>query len=328
MKNFQHFIAMSVLSLLTACGGGDTFRITGEIPGTGTQNLNVVYYGDGAFHSTRTASIDGKFMFDGNSRAWTTVYFFNNSRTLIGMVIIKNGENVEARFEPGAIVLTGTKPSELLSEWLGANSEALANADYKAVNASIADFVSQHRDNVASTVILTNYFDVSLEPQLADSLFQLIDSKSRPTYMAEGWSDQVSAAMDSTLGVLPDTLFFIDVKNDLQPILTSEGTLILYSPDVRGRNQTIDRTLKSRLKKQKLDSLSVRFIEINREITDTAMWHRDFDADNLPWRRMWHPFNSASLPWQGVESFIVADSTGTIVYSGSDMEEALATVNL
>lgn len=329
MKRLLYNILIVVLATaFAACGGGDSFRITGEIAGSGTQNLNVVYYGDGAFHHTRTAAIDGKFMFDGNSRQWTTVYFFNNSRVLIGMVIIKNGENVEARFDNNGTTLSGTKPSELLGEWLAANAEALNADDHKVLNASIAEFIGRHKDNIASTVILTNFFDASLDPHMADSLFQLIDPKSRPSYLAEGWTDQVDVALDSTRSVLPDTLYFIDKNNDLLPILTSNGTLVLYSPDLNSRNPASDRQLKERLKKQKTDSLNVRFIEIDREITDTASWHRAVRNDDVPWQRLWHPFNSSMLPWLRAESFIVADSTGAIVYIGSELNEALSHANL
>ena len=42
--------------LLWNCGGADSFRIMGEIDGLGTQNLQVVYYGDGAFRSMRSTA--------------------------------------------------------------------------------------------------------------------------------------------------------------------------------------------------------------------------------------------------------------------------------
>ena len=329
---FYFFSVLLAMVALTACGGGDNFRITGNIPGIGTQNLNVVYYADGAFHSSRTAAVDGKFMFDGNSRDWTTVYFFNNARALLGMVIVRNGENVDASFEQGkpeASVITGNKPSELLGAFLAANGKTLQRGTPAAINSAVAKFVEENPDNMAATVVLTNYFRADRDPKEADRLLQLIKSKARPSSLTQGWTDRLEASLDSTRLTLPPTIEFLDISDSLQPIDTRRGTLLIYSPPVDGhRVLNSDKLLNLRLTKVAMDSAKVRFYEIDRNVTDTAQWKRNVVMDKRPWKRLWHPLNTGLLPFSQGEQAIVVNEEGRVTYVGSNLAEALRHANI
>lgn len=311
---------------LWACGGGDTFRIAGEIPGIGTQNLNVIYYADGSYHATRTAVVGGKFMFEGASRDWTTVFIFTNARSLIGLVIVRNGENVNAKFElnkPSATVLSGTKSSELLSEWYSSGGMALESGNAEAINDAVKEFVLQHKDDLAATAVLTTYFRASDNPDQADSLLQQIDSKVRQGNLAEGWADRIANVLDSARMAFPEPITFFDSGDTVHTLVPDKNILILYSPDKVDRSIASDNLLKEFLQSKASDSIGVRFYEIDRYVSDTASWKTDVRDLRLPWMRLWHPLNSGKIPFGSGESIIVVDSTGTIVYNGLNITDGL-----
>lgn len=325
------FFLISLAALFYGCGGGDSFRISGEIDGIGTQNLNVVYYGDGAIRSLRTAVVDGKFMFDGASRDWTTVYIFSSRRQLIAFMIVRNGESVQAHIDindKSKIKLRGNKPSELLSDWLSKHSLELDSDDSHAINVSVKDFVTANRNNVASTVILSNFFRTAENPALADSLLRIIDSKSRPGYLTEWWVNLLELSGDSTYFHFDPALEFITVTDSLQPAMGHNPKLWVYLPFDETRDNTIDSLINDRLKKIKKDTVGVDFIEIDRYVADTAQWKKSVRNDSLTWRRLWHPLNSLKLPVNDNELFMVADTSGNVLYHGSDIWEAIKTINV
>lgn len=320
-------MSLTLLLLLTACGGGDSFRITGEMKGLPTQNLNVVYVGDGSVHSTRTALVDGKFMFEGSSKDWTTVYFFNSAHQLMAMVIVKNGDNVEVHLQgdnPFDVEMKGNSASEKLAQWLKANGSVIKTGNATVINNAVKTFVEKNRDNLAATVVLTNYYRSEVNPSQADSLYILIDSKVKGGNFNDGWTDQIASAIEKSMQVLPDTLRLIDHTDTLRNIPTRQGLLLLYSPDERDRNTVSDKFLKATLSDTLLvDSLRLRLVEIDRGVRDTAQWKRSVRNDSLPWMRVWHPFNVDAIDLNAGETMMVIDSTGTVIYKGHVTEEAL-----
>lgn len=319
-------LALLALAAVWSCGGDNSFRVTGTIEGIGTQNLNVVYYGDGAVRTMRTAVVDSKFMFDGKSRDWTVVYIFTNSRALIGRVIMRDGESAQVKFEPGntaAIELKGNKPSEQLARWMRTNSALIDSLDHRALNEAVKTFVERNTDNVAAAAILTGFYSRELNPAEADSLYRLIDARYRLPQMTEGWADRLAAAQDTTRLRLPPTVELIDRHDSIVELNTRAGTLLIYAPADLERNKDIDKLLQAAAYKIKADTLNTRIIEIDRYVADTLQWKRSVDADSLPWTRLWHPVNSHIFPVATPRALIVADSTGRIVYNGDDLSAAL-----
>lgn len=331
MSTLLKIILPVICILLTACGGGDTFRVTGEIPDLGTQNLNIVYYGDGAFRNIRSPLVDGKFMFDGKSRDLTAVYIFSSRYSLLGIVVAQNGDNISARFDinnPSQTVIKGNKPSELLSQWLSSNAELLASGESGAINASVKAFVEKNRTNIASTVLLMNYYNTTENFESADSLLKIIENKARPSYLAEGWINMLELAADSSTVTLSQGLEFFTIEDSLMSLPVSGKTLFLYLPSNNLRDSRTDVKLKERYDYVKKDSLKVGVFEIDRAVTDTAQWKKTVRNDSLPWPRIWHPFNYLKLPLQQESSFLVADTAGNIIYNGSDMFAAFKIANM
>lgn len=331
LRKYLIALVTSIAFVLFSCGGGDSFRISGEIKGLGTQNLTVIYYGDGAVRNLRTALLDGKFMFEAASRDWTTVYIFSNSRRLIGLVIAKNGESIQAKFNvdnPAETEIKGNKPSELLSKWIATHAEDLTSDNPVLINNAVKEFVTKNKDNIASTIALINYYHISTNPSQADSLFKLIDTKSRPNYIAEGWSTTLEMALDSTRTLLPTSLVFFDTKDRQIDIASKRDTLLLYLISENNRKKETDDSIAKRLKKLKGDSVRISFYEIDREMPDTFTWKKNVRNDSLTWKRLWHPFNDRKLPVDKDDIFLVTDSAGKVIYHGSDLNSAFKSVNL
>lgn len=331
MKVVKHIVIILLLTCLAACGGGDSFRVSGEIEGLGTQNLNIVYYGDGAVRSMRTALVDGKFMFEGASRDWTTVYIFSSRRALLGMVIARNGENIQLKMnttEPQLLELKGNKHSELLGQWLAQNSEALKSNDATAINLAVKEFVEANSNSIVATVILTNFYRPRENMDEAETLYRFIDSKARPTYLAEGWVELLENARDSSHVRLPEHISFLDAQDSLIEINSRNKTLLLYAPKGDIRKYREDSLLRDRLRKIKKDTLNIAIFEIDREVSDTGAWKKNVRNDSLPWKRLWHPFNASKLPFEEYATFIVSDDEGGIIYNGNDIWEAIKAINV
>lgn len=315
----------ALLVFLTGCGGGDSFRINGTVEGMTTQNLNVIYYGDGSFRSTRTAALDGKFMFEGKSRDLTPVYIFTNSRMLLGIIIIKNGETVNAKFEMGkvgGIFLEGNKQSEQYSKWLRDNAEVIATSDSKGVNEAVKEFIYNNGNSFVSTVLMMNYYRPG-DDEESQELLRMIDAKARPAYIAEGFLDRLTSLNDSTFNELPDTIRLFDTKDTLRVIATHGKEMVLYSPNVTQRDKKIDDNLKKFFEGDTTKKRQTVFIEIDRGIADTAQWKRGVRSDSLPWDRMWHPVTGGMLFPGKKTVVIVADTSGRIIYRGEDISPAV-----
>ena len=333
MRKVLYAILLNVALMVTVagCGGGDTFRITGEIEGIGTQNLNIVYYGDGAIRSFRTAVVDGKFMFDGSSRDWTTLYIFTSRHTLIGVAVVRNGESLQARFDvtdPSKISLKGNNPSELLGAWLSKNADRLTGNDPVATNNAVKEFVVTNKASIASTVALLNWYRADINPGGADSLFRIIDNKARPNYMAEGWVSLLEIQSDSTSRALPTGIRMLDVSDSLQTLDLDGKMLWAYLPVDERRNATTDSIIADRLKKIRKDSADVMFVEIDRYVDDTSTWKKAVRGDSLRWQRLWHPLNVAELPIAKDSIFLVTDPTGHVIYTGNDIWTAIRILNI
>ena len=321
-----HIVLLLQIMFLCACGGGETFKITGEIEGIGTQNLNVVYYADDAIRSARTTAVDGKFIFEGSSREWTLLYLFTNSHSLIGIIPIKNGDNVEAHYNIDNLAeteLKGNKSAQQLAKWLKKEDSLFLSDDTDARNNAVRKFVEENKNDIVATIVLTNYYNAKENPSQADSLYKIIDSKVRMRYITDGWIDRVLRAVAMDEWRLPRPMYFMDQNDSLTDISTLGSTLLLYfSP--KQRDVAIDEVIRDRLYPRLSDTLTVNLFEIDRYITDPSQWKTKSDADTIrKWKKLWHPFNSQRFPVNDDVSFIVIDTAGRIIYSGSDIEKVL-----
>lgn len=329
-------VSIAAVALLWSCGGSDSFRIMGVIEGLGTQNLQVVYFGDGSIKTMRSTAVDGKFSIEGSSRDYTVVDVFTSTRSLVASFVVKNGDHVECALElnnPEAKMIKGSKPSVELMRWIGDNRQAIEAGQTDAVNRSVAAFIGENGENVVSSVLLTRYFDARGREREADSLLRSITQKARMSSLTESYRDGLVFSVDSGLPALADSLWFVGADRrriDVDPT-KHKATFLYFTPQAGARIGSNDNLLKKlteevaekdkgkekdKDKDKKKKTISV--LEIDDINAGIEIWKKEVENDSLPWERVWHPGVSATTALPSRPWVIVADSLGQIRYSGSD----------
>ena len=197
MRVFRYTYLLLSILLLTACGADDTFLVNGTVEGLGTQNLHIIDYSDGAIRTNVSTAVDSKFRFEGNSPEETVVEVYSNARALIGRFVAKNGDNIEVKFrqnEPGFMEISGNKTSHDLLNFL-------AKTPTDSLNSRIFHEVVTHPDRMLSGVLLAYYYDVAANPELADSMINLLNYDFIPYQMTQGLSHMLNRSLHQ-----PDTI--------------------------------------------------------------------------------------------------------------------------
>lgn len=324
-------VSLAAVALLWSCGSSDSFRIMGVIEGLGTQNLQVIYYGEGAFRTMRSTAVDGKFSIEGSSRDYTVVDVFTSTRSLVASFIVKNGDHVECTLElnnPVAKGIKGSKPAVELMRWIGDNRDALDAGRTESVNRAVSDFIGENSDNVVSSVLLTRYFDARGREREADSLLRSIAQKARITSLTESYRDGLVFDVDSGLPALGDSLWFVGTDRRRVDVALSDhkATMLYFTSPTGQRVGSNDKLLKDlvgdqdkdKAKDKGKDKKGISVLEIDDINAGVEAWQKEVERDSLPWERVWHPGVSSTMALPTRPWVVVADSLGRVVYSGPD----------
>lgn len=349
---FGVFCAAVVAVMLTGCGSGPEFRVDGLVKGLGTQNLQMVYYADGAFQQVSAPAIDGKFQAIGRTDGPTMVWVYNNAGSLVGRFIADGGDALNVEFSvtnPLEIKVKGNDESELLAKFITDNATLLAKvnrasqnssgstrattADQFALNDAVARFVRRNSGSAAAAAVLTEFFwlDESTRAQAVE-LLEMIDEDERPENIVRSFSytlaeteypDSLLTARHSPLRRGMRLVSDRGRGHDSLSVRNSPRTLLIFSDEHSRRSDSVSnlvRTLSARA--------GVRLADISFD-GDTVTWRRSIgDAGDSPLLRFWAQ-GAASTP--GIEPlrvgrlpfFVVCDSTARILYRGSSSSAAL-----
>ncbi len=327
LKKFLLIISVAACIVMTGCGNGETFTISGIVNGAGTQNLRIGYVDNGTAVNNITVAVDGKFRYEGSASQPIVVSIFSSSRKLIGCVYVKNGDAIEGEWDidkPYEAKVKGNSESSDWAEFLKENSAAFDSDDYKATNEAIGKYVESHKDNVVSTLLMiTNYNTIANEHK-ADSLFNLIDPTARPDALVASYR-QMLTDMDAemmTRKLLPLNLYAgEDSTITLRP--TKQSVALLYFSGVEDRGGVVPklRRLTNDYPEKRLRIIDISFAP------DTTAWRNSTRRDSASWDECWavgatgnKAIEYLSIP--RTPYFVVADSTGTQLYRGSSIVEA------
>jgi len=325
--------------LLTSCGSDGTFRINGEIEGYGTGNLRIVYMHRGTLQNVTATAIDGKFSMSGRTSEPVLARLYTGNGRLIGAFIADDGETIEAHFKlgsPSATKLDGNSDSERLADFLHEHADDVDNARHKPLNAAIANYVRSNPDRYTSGALMTAYFHTPGHEAEALELIGLLSDDVASSTSARGLADML-LPMASPLDSLSLNSFRIFMAADsaitVNPANTSVSLLMLIKAETR-TSDSLKASLTRLAPLAKADKLQV--IDISAD-HDTAAWQESLrqlaKADSTATRknkflkRGWTPdpygiaglehVPVAALPW-----FIVADSTGSVLYRGRSLSAA------
>lgn len=328
MKIRNIIILAFTMCLAVACGSDDSFRVMATVDGLGTQNVRAVYRSGGRVNVVPAVALDGKFQFSGNSAQPVLIDLYTGSRSLIGSLVVSNGETVEVSFklnEPGYMTAKGDKISEQMARFKTANSEAINNGDDITVNNAVARYVADNLKNPAAAYIVMSMYNPSIDPSTADSLLTAIDPKARPAGdLVSSFRETLALGLDTLPTFSPVRLYTTGDSMTTIAAAGSRGVLLAFSGVADGEPHD---SLVSRLNVLH-DSLKtrVRVVELST-VADTAAWHGQIDNVKPRYTRCWMPGGVSSpaldriavrrLPW-----YVAADSTGSILYAGPQLNAA------
>lgn len=297
-----------------SCSDSGSFKVTGTVEGLGTQNLHVVYRDGNMLRSITAPAVDSKFEFQGNSPAETVVEVFNSLRAPIGCFVVKNGETVDITLKANDFLYlkaSGDKTSEKLADFLAKNRG-------DSLNASIASTVAAHPADFLSAVLLTCYYDCGADPDGAAELVDTLDYDKIPPILTAGLREMLSRLTSPPS--VPDMrlICFADSMATVTPCDTAP-TFYYFN----NSNSLADSIV------ELFDSIPSR-VRLVHVLTapDSLRWSKVVAA--LPERTisLWAPGGASEKEISGLNItsmpfIIVADSTGTPIYRGAVMTEAV-----
>lgn len=319
-------LVFTLALLFSSCGGGNEFRINGEIENFGTGNLRLVFYSRDAVRSVTATAVDGKFMAISHSPRPTVVRFYNSPGKLIGSVIIENGQTVEVKFDaadPTAMTVSGNRESERLAQFLKENSQAIKNNDTPAINSAVEEIVEKNPKWMLSGMLMTDYYDSRPDPQKALAMIASMQPEVVRDMQLAPLRQQIlplALSVDS-LSIPAITLFTQD--DTLRTFSTSDNTntLLMFTKAEHRESDSINDALTDLTSPESTRTIAI--IDISAD-PDTAAWHKSIGGLSFTSPSLTHTWSLSPATITGIEPiplssypwFILTDSTGTPLYSG------------
>lgn len=323
-------ILISVVSLLAvACGKDKFFIIECTIEGAGSQAVIATYYAAGGLKREFVAAVDGKAVVRGESAVPTLVIVTMSDGSPIAMLVAQDGDKIAFTTgidDPLSIRYTdANEASGQIGQWIADNADALRRADAAAINDAVAAFVTKNPGKIASTALLTGYFQSEGYESQADSLFSIIDIKARPVEVVQGFNTVLSAQLSAGATAEMPVITLYDESDStitVNPIRRSATLLCFLSDSPAGRD-SVAMCLRSLMERYPKRLMAV---EISCA-PDSASWRHSIGSDTVAWSRTWLPASVASpevvsLSVPRIPYFIVADSTRSQIYRGTSVANA------
>ena len=332
-KLFTIFASLWLL-LLSACSESGQFRINGIVDGFGTGNLRLIYLSGGSVRSVTATAVDGKFMALAQADHPTLIRIYTSQGAVIGRLIVEPGQTVDLRInttDPADMEVEGSKESERLAEFLAKNAKAVRDHDTAALNAAIVKEINDPPDRLLSGALLTDFYDprgretevLKLIAALRPEVVRNLEMPSYRELLAP-----LTVPLDSISIPLEFKLF--STSDSIEPVRISRAAanLIIIADASQRSADSITSALSTLTPGRSASDLAIISISTDR---DTAAWHsaiRQNPGDPSPLiSRYWSPAPysipalagaaPASTPW-----FIVADSTGAVLYRGPSVSRA------
>ena len=327
--------AMAAAIILVACGADKEFRIDGRIDGFGTGNLRLVYYNGEGVQSMAATAVDGRFMVTGRLNKPAMMRIYTNNGVVVGRLVIEPGETVKAVFnltDPFNIKLEGNDDSQRYARFITDNADVIKSGDRSAINAAIDKYVVSNLNRAVSGLLIADYYDSNGYEERALELINQLGRDARNTAALDGLRDMLqslSYPLDS-LRLEPFRLFGQwDSLSSIDPGRVALTVISLTTAENRGAD-SIDAAIS--LIRNGKQHRKVQFADISCD-TDTSTWKQslrqlaDSGKTSADIRRFWTPsaYNLEvfeNMPVRRVPWFVVADSTGRVLYRGSSVAEA------
>ena len=326
--------------LLCACGSDNTFRINGKVDNFGTGNLRVVYYSRGAVQSVVAPAVDGQFNMVGNLDKDAVARIYTGRGLLLGQMVVRPGDMIEAQFDaadPLNMNLDGNDDSKRLSAFISKHADLIRNGDSEGLNNAIAAYVRDNRKRKVSGVLMSDYFAVAGHEREAVELIGELDDAVVTVASLDGIRYLISGSvmpLDS-LRIGPVTLLGTD--NTLIDVDAADKALTFMM--ITDKSSRLSDSVGAALAvlRPAVRKGTLQIVDVACD-ADTLIWHNSLaslpePADSAGGNRAPGEIRGWTLsPYtlQGLEQvtvnyipwFIVADSTGAVLYRGPSVAQA------
>lgn len=356
---FKAFNRLMALLLLLMAGGcvKNEFTLEFRLPENVNYTYSLFYYGSdrggGVTVDAAVAVSAGKGALQGITRYPTVVYIYYGSKDIPACIVYaERGDKIvlEGKSEnPEDWNVTGNKVNGAISEFRRENagligeasksSEGAKPAIHRRLNAAVKRYVEAHKDNVASLIILTTYYDASVDSEGFLRLLNLLQKNGVPedgstimnviSRQDMLTSTRIAPASKLEGGDRVKDMVVKSYERNLDTLRASSGKkpllIYLWRRDDAERQADID-SLK-RLVKWRGDSAAMPIADICLD-SDSASWTYALKGDTL--RQVlhaWMPRGAADealmrLGVAGSPWWVVIGPDGRLILSGADREEA------
>ena len=321
---FRIILAAVTALFVTGCGTDKEFRVNGRIDGFGTGNLRLVYYNGDGVQSLAATAVDGRFMVTGRLDKEAFIRVYTNNGAVVGRLIVAPGETVEATFnlsDPTKMKFDGNDNSKRLAKFVEANADI------------IEKYVGDNKNRAVAGVLLADYYTPEGYETRALEMINSLDRDARNTAALDGLRDMLLSVTvpDDSITLTPVRIFGPgDSLSSIDPAAKRMTLLTFTDTDSRMTDSVVSSL--ERIVTANGDSITIADIACD---PDTATWKRSLrDIERLERgvkgvRHYWtpSPFNLPQLekmPVRRLPWFILADSTGRIIYRGSSVSLARA----
>ena len=324
MNRITHLILIALTATLLAACSSDSFKVDGEIANLDGTTIRVIFQSDSDVVDEQV-NVDkkGHFTFTGAAAQPALVSILDNKGETMATVVAVNGDHLKLKGDAGKPMGIKVKGNKVNEEWqLFRDEHAVFYTDKNPsrLNAAIEKYVHDHPDDLLSTVLLVaDYSDYS-DGDKMDKIFKSIDIKVRP----ESLTQAVVSNTRKKKGALPRlmTLNLIKHGAGFEEIkLTDRVTILAMWANPQPNRQELATKIRGIIEPS--DS-KIDVIDILTE-SDTLKWHKTIAGED--WLHYWAPggpleqgiqlLGITTMPW-----FAVTDSTGLVVYSGPNFDEA------
>lgn len=319
-------------SLLTGCGSADSFTVDGQIAEGGTSTVELTYYADGAVKRSSVSAHDGKFRLEGTASSPALGFITIAGSNPVAAIVVSDGDDIECEISRDNAMwkAKGNKASELLARFSSDNSDIIAAGNYKEINSRVAEYVRAHPDETGAAALLVTRFYSRGNEFLADSLAGLIDPDVRTPGVMQNFMASLSSQLTAETRANLSAMALFERRDTTIRFTPSRQTVALFA--FVGTERQMRDSVVPRLRElsAKWPERRCRVIEVSLA-QDSSTWKHSVARDSATWIQAWAPGTVAASSFRRLAVsrnpfFIVADSLGKQLFRGSEISDAVTTV--
>ena len=327
MRKLFTILTLTILIVLSGCGGDEGFVIKCDIKGLDTRGLEMVYMTRHGLSKASFHPVDGKVELRGASRQPTLVEVFTLDGELLFTCVASDGDRMKLKMtldDPTSLTITGQDATRDYTAFITQHDSILTHGSDAEVNRMIAESVRSNPSSMASTLLMVTRFRSAGHELEADSLMSEILPEARPallsSFYASAIGEQVATSARGEVRSFTLRIGRTATGRDttVRYIPSQQSYSLLAFTDTR-KPDSLTRRLRN-LKKE-LKDRQFKIVEVSLS-TDSASWFSATRSDSVNWSRAWSPGSAASrdirrLAIPRTPYFILVDSQGTQVYRGT-----------